>query len=250
MRPSSSPSALEQFQNADWKRLPLELSLYAVQKVNKLHWRTSQGLPRGLLPQDLAMNAIQKTLEGLISPEASGRGIRKWDPEKEPSLLFYLRSVIDSDVSSLVNLDEHKLTNYSANATGEFAVQRFEAAVDFESSDEWKQTRSQSAAPEQILLQQEDSASSLTVYDRMMNQLEVECAQDANETIVLRAMRDLIEEEEEIKSASLVKKTGLIPEDVRNAKRRIERRTRLIRQRLTQEVKKRGNSYEIQPQVG
>ncbi len=257
MRPSSEPrTALDLFQSSDWKRIPLELTLYAVQKVNRLQWRTSQGLPRGLLPQDLAMNAIQKTLEGLLAPESTGRGIRKWDPQKEPDLFLYLRSVVDSDVSSLVNLDEHKFTNYSANVTEDEASQRLERAIDAETATDWKQSRSFSAEPEQALLQREDSNSHLSLYERIMNQLDIECSQDANEKVVLQAMRDLIEEDEdEIKPASLVKRTGLPPEEVRNAKRRIERRTRLIRGRLTREAENaalslRGDSYEVQPHVG
>lgn len=86
-------------QQADWPRIALELTDYASTKVQRLQWRTGSGggLPQGKTPEDLAYDAIGKVLSG----------DRRWDPDQNPDLLGYLKAVVDSLVSHLVESEEH-----------------------------------------------------------------------------------------------------------------------------------------------
>lgn len=228
-------TALEKFRAADWKRIQLELTLYAVYKVQRLNWKTSEGLPRGLLPQDLALGAIQKTLEGLMTDE-TGKGIRRWNPEKEPELLEFLKSVVDSDVSSLVNLEEHALTNYCPDVTPEDAAKLLQASID-ESAE--SASSSLSREPEDLIDAQEAASETETLYIAVMRELRVACRKDADELKVLDALEKLAEEDEdEFKTSMIARIAGLSDDRVRNAKRRIERRTRLIRERVLSQMSK------------
>jgi len=85
---------------ADWENITLELTDYAVMKVKRLRWRTGsyESLPQGKTPDDLAYDAIEKVLSG----------DRRWNPNKNPNLLNYLKTVVDSLVSHLVESEEHK----------------------------------------------------------------------------------------------------------------------------------------------
>lgn len=215
-----SKEALKKFKEADWERIQLELAMYAVFKTQKLRWKTAQGLPRGLLPEDLVINAIQKTLEGLTSEE-TGRGIRNWDPEKYPDLMDFLKSVIDSDVNALVLSEEHRLTNYSAEASPEDAENMLHSSIG--GSEE---------TAESLLSTRESAREEREIYDRLMNELRIACSNDEDEIIVLEAYRELADRDISLKPAELVKYTGLSEERVRNARRRIERKTRSVRARL------------------
>ena len=215
-------SALSIFRNADWKRLQMDLAMYAFYKVQRLKWRTAQGLPRGLQPEDLVLAAIQKTYEGLVSERAtksSSKGVRVWNPEKDPDLLEFLKSVIDSDVNSLVNLEEHKLTNYSATATAEEAAQILHSLVDKVSNV---------GSPEREIINLQERRQQQDLFETIIAKLRVLCAADEDESKVLAASIDLTQSDQSVKPARISRLTGLSDERVRNAKRRIERKTRAL----------------------
>ncbi|MBT0812973.1 sigma-70 family RNA polymerase sigma factor [Litoribacter ruber] len=56
-------------------------------------------LPKGLEPEDLAMDAIDKVYAGE----------RKWDPQKDPNLLNYLKSVVKSLISNHFRSEEVRI---------------------------------------------------------------------------------------------------------------------------------------------
>lgn len=76
----------------DWEDGINRLVLYAQYKAEKYKWRGIFGgvLPEGMNPNDIVSIAIEKVLTGE----------RNWDPEKQPNLYLYLRSVVDSLLSS------------------------------------------------------------------------------------------------------------------------------------------------------
>jgi len=83
----------------DWKRISLQLEEYALYKARRLYWKSGyRDLPQGKTPEDIAHEAIEKTLSGE----------RNWNPEKNPDILSFLKSVVDSLISHLVKSPNHK----------------------------------------------------------------------------------------------------------------------------------------------
>lgn len=66
----------------DWKNTIIQLAAYS---VNLCRIKNIQ-LPKGLEPEDLTMDAIQKVY----------LGERKWNPDTDPDLFKYLKSVVKS----------------------------------------------------------------------------------------------------------------------------------------------------------
>lgn len=95
----------ELLEKQNWERISLALTRYALWKINRLSWRRGKlRLPGGHTPESIAQQAIAK----LFDPDG-----RNWDPEKHPDPLEYLKGVVDSDVSHLVESVDHKGTvNY------------------------------------------------------------------------------------------------------------------------------------------
>lgn len=99
---------LEQFKkeiSADWPKLNTSLAKYA----NKLlmgKYLSRGTLPEGFTIEDLILQAVQKTLEGLLTSN-TGKGLRKWNPAKV-SLYNFLCGVIRSDMWSLVTAKDNQ----------------------------------------------------------------------------------------------------------------------------------------------
>ena len=70
----------------NWGESILKLTAYAVY----LYGLKTVRLPKGLEPEDLVMDAIEKVY----------KGIRKWDPEADPDLHQFLMSVVKSILSN------------------------------------------------------------------------------------------------------------------------------------------------------
>lgn len=95
----------EAMNDDELNELVARLTYHADCKLSRLKWRgmslKSKGAaPGGVGPEDLAAQAIVDVIDGT----------RAWDPEKDPDLLKYLKGVIDSLVSNLVNRKENKTT--------------------------------------------------------------------------------------------------------------------------------------------
>ena len=79
---------------SEQERLIIELTEYADFLIrNKTHWIARGTLPRGYDAASLAMEALSRVLDGRRRP---------WDPQKEPTLLAYLKSVVKSILSELL----------------------------------------------------------------------------------------------------------------------------------------------------
>jgi hypothetical protein len=210
---------------ADWKRLQLKLLEYACFKTGRLKWRTGRDtLPKGLSPEDLVIGAIQKTYEGAMGRE-SGPGIRRWNPETAPDLLDFLKSVVDSDVNHLVSSEEHRLTNYHAQATAEEASDAIDRLVARNSAD-----------PEQALLERERAGTGADDgYADFFNELQAAFAGDPPVQLVLSSYREQSLKSDTIKPAAVARDTGMHIEEVRNAIKRLRRRVLMNREKLLAE---------------
>jgi RNA polymerase sigma factor (sigma-70 family) len=94
---------IPQLSNEQWSELVERLTLHAACKLLRLHWRGilwSRGgaVPGGVEPDDLASAAIIDVIEGT----------RSWDPEAHSDFLKFLRGVVDSKVSHLVQEVENR----------------------------------------------------------------------------------------------------------------------------------------------
>jgi DNA-directed RNA polymerase specialized sigma24 family protein len=76
------------------------LADHALYRVRARYWRGvwNGHLPGGREPEDLASEAIANVLSGK----------RQWDPDKNPDVLPYLCSVVDSKVHHLVHSQENR----------------------------------------------------------------------------------------------------------------------------------------------
>ncbi len=89
-------------ENTDWKRISIELEEYAIYKAKRLYWKSGyRDLPQGKTPEDVAYEAIEKTLSGE----------RNWNPDKNPDILSFLKSVVDSLIYHLVQSTNHKVVD-------------------------------------------------------------------------------------------------------------------------------------------
>lgn len=83
-----------------WEEIILRLDKYALQKAQRLYWPTASKrlhvLPKGFSPTDIAHEAITRLFEGR----------RDWNPDKDPEVLQYLKGVVDSLMSALVESSE------------------------------------------------------------------------------------------------------------------------------------------------
>ena len=106
----ADPKVLERIQSfteAELERIILELTAYSTQVVGiRAWWVPRRILPRGYDPGDLALEAISRVLTGR----------RAWDPEAQPDFLAYLKGVVDSLLSHLLDSEEQKRM---ARPTGE-----------------------------------------------------------------------------------------------------------------------------------
>lgn len=206
------------FEEADWPQMTLKLVKYALFKARRLEWSTGDFLPKGMHAEDLALEAIRKTCEGLVSKK-TGRGIRIWNPEKNPDLLDHLKSVVDSDIHALVESMEHKLTNYSSRCSPEEASQLTEKMI--ESGGILMQTRSVSA--EESLAQRETSTQREKSLTELMTRLYEVCGDNEEELLVLEAYQEAAKSSGKIKPALIARYTGLDEKTTRNAMRRLAR---------------------------
>lgn len=90
--------------DAEWKAIVSRLTLYADNKLKRRVWRGISGRlggspAGGICPEDLAAEAVVDLLEGR----------RVWDANQKPELIDFLRDVVDSKISHLVNSKENRI---------------------------------------------------------------------------------------------------------------------------------------------
>ena len=98
-------AGIPDYSDEQWTELLERLTLHADGKLRKLHWRglsakrggTALG---GICAEDLAADAITDWIDGK----------REWNPEAYPDVLSFLKGVVDSKVSHLVQGLENKMS--------------------------------------------------------------------------------------------------------------------------------------------
>jgi DNA-directed RNA polymerase specialized sigma24 family protein len=136
-----SPAVAERLREIDdetWGDMYLELLDFARYKKRRLDYVKGGGeLPLGRKPEDLVQDAIKRLFEG----------DRQWDPDKDPDLCDYLKSVISSIVSGLLEktdyehkddsrLEDHFDLPSDANPTHNDCLEALRDILEEESSDE------------------------------------------------------------------------------------------------------------------
>lgn len=213
--------ALKRFRDANWPEINARLADYARAEVRKLRWRTPQdSLPEGKTAEDLALGAIQKTFEGLLTSER-GKGLRKWDPSRVPDLLYFLKGVVDSDISDLVNRREHADFNYSAKLDQEDASSLLEQAIEGSRGPDGGES---DTSPEAILTIEEERKASDDRYNSLMGALCESSAADDEELMVLMGVEEIINSGEEVTPKAITERTGLSYDKVKNVRKRLARK--------------------------
>ena len=204
----------------------MDLTLYSVWKAERLRWKTAQGLPKGLLPEDLALGAIQKTLEGILVADdgvtGPQKGIRRWNPIQDPSLLHFLKSVVDSDINNLVQSEEHRSVDYGTQPV--FPADPILLATD-------------SSNPEDLLSGRQSQVLENRAMSRLFLTLETEFESDPAVMRILISYREMTEQGLDLKPADVALYSGLDAQTFRSARRRIERKTRNLREQFYEMTK-------------
>ncbi len=97
--------AIPKLTDEQWKELLERLTLHAANKLMRLSWRGARlakgGCPPGAAEAaDFAAEAILSVIDGS----------RMWDAATQPDLLTFLRGVVDSKISHLVESAENRVT--------------------------------------------------------------------------------------------------------------------------------------------
>jgi hypothetical protein len=118
-RSTEELAAYPELSDDEWTGLVERLTLHAACRIRTHTWRglrITQGgsVPGGVDPADLACEAITDVIEGK----------RIWNQDTESDFLAFLRSVVDSKVSHLVEGLENRITRRTAAGSGDTEFDR------------------------------------------------------------------------------------------------------------------------------
>jgi hypothetical protein len=113
---AANPDTLERVRETVTPEFLERLTHYALRKLGQKWWRGvwDGKIPGGVQPEDLAISAIEAVLIG--DPDQGGRS---WDRQKDPDLMKFLRDIIDSKASHLVERAENAREREPHPAEGE-----------------------------------------------------------------------------------------------------------------------------------
>lgn len=208
--------AVSRISDDEWGGIALELERHALSVSRNLRWRTKNTLelPGG----ETVSSIVSKAIERLFS------GDRDWDPETEPDIRNYLKSVIDSLLNHLAESRENTLITVAPEPGSKDAPAWESGSSKRDRAAEWLIPTQRS--PEAALLGQEQAA----LEDRALELLIDECADDKILIGVLEAMMDGSETPAEISKAK-----GIPVKDVYNATKRLDLKLEIIRKRIASE---------------
>lgn len=203
---------LKKFNEADWVQIKPALIKYTVKKAARKRW-SSIGLPKGTEPADIANQAIEKTLNAILG-EDSDLGQRQWNEKINPELLDHLKDVVDSDLSNLVNSEEHKKTNYSSLLDADVAENLLMSEVN--------SVRQTLSAEAMIIAKEEDEASDRE-GQQLMKDLLKELEGDDDAGLIVMAFEELAKAGKPVKPQEAAQHLKMDIKDVRNVMKRIAR---------------------------
>lgn len=95
-----SPEIFEKLRTQDWKTIIARLTLHVVFRTRRLYKKIGpSGLPGGRESKDIALEAIKLVYDGE----------RRWNSSTAPDLLEYLKGVVDSIISHLIESKDYQL---------------------------------------------------------------------------------------------------------------------------------------------
>ncbi len=213
------------FNAADWGAIRTALIRYAEMKCFNKSIRSVSELPEGKEPADIALIAIQKTLEWICTG-TEGTGSRKWNRQLNPELIDHLKDAVDSEISNLINKKEHLSTNYSASVDEETAAEIFQSSI-----DEAAPSRQTPEDAFQSLQAAPDDAELLDIY-----LLEVYAVlnerKDEEATLVLMSFEEQAKGDGIPKHQIIAEQTGMKIETVRNAVKRIRTAAIMVKEKV------------------
>jgi RNA polymerase sigma factor (sigma-70 family) len=190
------PETRRMLDQADWQRVVLGLTSYAVSLVALRQWKTAEGmLPKGHTPADLVCEAIRLVFEG----------DRQWNPEQDPDLLRYMKSVVKSLVSHLLRSRDHRARANTRTQENLDAVELAVAAVPATSPN-----------PEQEFFGDEDDAQMHELVDLVHG-----CANGDDELELI-----VLELQEGKKPREIAESLGMPVERVYQCLQKLQRRVR------------------------
>lgn len=182
-------------------RLIKELIAFSIKRSRELRWRTGNvmELPGGETPQSVVSLAIVRAVEGT----------RRWDPETHPDLGLYLKGVIRSLLNHLATSHENTMFEAISGSPDTDVPD----VTDF-SGAEWLSTSP--ITPEESLLAKERFEAekwAAVILDQASNG-------DTEVSAIVKAMRNGCDPRKDVE---LSRESGLAVEDVRKAKKRLNR---------------------------
>ena len=188
-------------------RLVKELVVFAIRRSKELTWRrgSAMELPGGETPQSIVSLAIVRAAEG----------IRQWNPETHPDLGWYLKGVIRSLLNHLATSRENILFTATSDSENRDAP-AWEAGANMTELDGAEWLARTPTTPEDDLL----AGERLNAEEWAANILDQAAGEDAEVSAVIRAMRGGCDPRKDVEIAD---ETGLPVEEVRKAKKRLNR---------------------------
>ncbi len=192
---------------SEWDMLVLNLTRYTIYEMDRKTWMHRR-IPNGLTPEDLALEAIADFLDRK----------RTWNYEKQPNLLYFLKSVVDSKISHLFELDDYKRTQpFPMTEEGQEVEEMLDKANP--AADHACYSPIKSLNPEEILLKKEEKQGDEAVVRMLIDLI----AGDKE----LETLFDLICDG--LKPAEIAAKMRINVKEVYNLKKRLDRKCRELR---------------------
>jgi DNA-directed RNA polymerase specialized sigma24 family protein len=187
---------LDAHPNAWWADSVKQLVWYAARKLQRRRWRGMLGgpVPGGNEAVDIVQAVCQKVLSGK----------RRWDPERHPDLLLYLKDQVDSEISNLVR---------SVDNT---RVQRFPAVVDDDGNERPTDPPDGRPSPQDLALTQELESKAEEFALGFIDHL-------AGKTDLLDTVGAVLESDDDSKPADWAQRLHVPATEIYNRKKRLQR---------------------------
>jgi hypothetical protein len=204
---------LERTPEDELEKMILELGCYAVRVRNEYRWRTSdrEALPKGETIKSIVSLAMEKVLAGE----------RRWNPEKQPDFMRFMRDVIDSLINHLARSKDNALLTTLPEESGQDEISWRAETDKSRSGAEWLARNE--ATPEQALLNEESEEQK----NKAIRILLDECVGDQTLSKIVGAMLGGCDHCGEIAAA-----VGIEVREVYNAMKRLDRRVALVSRRM------------------
>ena len=199
---------IDQLEKADWENIILKLGRHSAVRINRLSWRHRM-LPVGLEVEDIVLESIGDTL---------GEE-RKWDPNKNPDLLNYLKSVVDSKISHLLELKEYLVTEpleKTINEQEKNLLDTTEVKTDFEGD-----SAQMFADPEEALVEKEEREHAKNAVELLREKIQ---GDEELEEIFLCL------EEGYTKPSEIAEQLGVDVKEIYNREKRLKRKCNELKQ--------------------